>query len=58
MVARLITAGIVAPLDKSKLDNMKNMDTSVLGQLAKTWDPDNNHIIPYMWGTHGLEEAW
>jgi len=53
MVARLIKAGIVASLDKSKLDNMKNMDPSVLGQLAKTWDPGNNHIIPYMWGTHG-----
>ena len=54
MVARLIKAGIVAPLDKSKLDNIKNMDQSVLGQLAKTWDPGNNHIIPYMWGTHGV----
>lgn len=54
MVARLIKAGIVAPLDKSKLDNMKNMDPSVLGQLANTWDPGNNHIIPYMWGTHGV----
>ena len=37
MVARLIKAGIVAPLDKSKLDNIKNMDASVLGQLAETW---------------------
>lgn len=53
-IARLIKAGIVAPLDKSKLDNLKNMDPSLMAQLAADWDPGNEHIIPYMWGTHGV----
>ncbi|MEM7215966.1 MAG: extracellular solute-binding protein [Pseudomonadota bacterium] len=52
--ARLITAGIVAPLDKSKLDNLKHMDPKIMEQLAADWDPGNNHFIPYMWGTHGV----
>lgn len=53
-VARLIKAGIVAPLDKSKLDNMKHMDPSLMEQLARDWDPGNQHFVPYMWGTHGV----
>ena len=53
-VARLIKAGIIAELDKSKLDNIVNMDPSLMAQLASDWDPGNKHIIPYMWGTHGV----
>ena len=52
-IARLIPAGILQPLDKSKLDNLPNMRDDVMNQLA-SWDPDNNHIIPYMFGTHGV----
>ena len=54
MVARLIKADILARLDKSKLDNVKHMDGSIMAQLGKDWDPGNNHFIPYMWGTHGV----
>jgi len=53
-VARLIKAGIVEPLDKSKLGNMKNMDPALMEQLSGDWDPDNAHFVPYMWGTHGV----
>ena len=53
-VARLIKAGIVAPLDMSRLDNVKNMDPALMAQLASDWDPGNKHFIPYMWGTHGV----
>ncbi len=54
-IARLIKAGgILQPIDKSKLDNMKNMDPAVLKQLSGKWDPDNKYIVPYMWGTHGV----
>jgi len=53
-IARLIPAGILLELDKSKLDNFKYMREDVMGQLATSWDPDNNHIVPYMWGTHGI----
>ena len=53
-LARLIKAGIIAPLDKSKLDNMKNIDPAIWAQLSANWDPGNDHIIPFMWGTHGV----
>ncbi|MGI9515333.1 MAG: extracellular solute-binding protein [Anderseniella sp.] len=54
-VARLIKAGsILQPIDKSKLDNFKNMDPAVMSQLSSKWDPDNKYIVPYMWGTHGV----
>ncbi len=52
--ARLIKAGIVAPLDMSKLDNIKNMDPEIMSQLSSDWDPENQYFIPYMWGTHGV----
>ncbi len=53
-VARLIPAGIVLPLDKSKLPNMKHMMPEITRQLAQKWDPGNMHIVPFMWGTHGV----
>lgn len=52
--ARLIKAGILSPLDMSKLDNVKHMDPALMEQLAADWDPGNQHFIPYMWGTHGV----
>ena len=53
--ARLIKAGnILAPLDVSKLDNMQHIDPAIMEQLASEWDPGNAHMIPYMWGTHGV----
>ena len=52
--ARLIKAGIVAPLDMSKLDNVQHMDPAIMAQLDSDWDPGNKHFIPYMWGTHGV----
>lgn len=52
--ARLIKAGIVAPLDMSKLDNVKHLDPAIMKQLASDWDPENKHIVPFMWGTHGV----
>ena len=53
-VARLIPAGILQPLDKSKLPNFKHMRPEIMTQLNKNWDPGNQHIVPYMWGTHGV----
>lgn len=52
-IARLIPAGILQPIDKSQLANLANMNPEVMKQLAKS-DPDNNHIIPFMWGSHGV----
>lgn len=53
-IARLIPPGILRKLDKSKLPNFKHMSPEIMGQLAKEWDPGNNYIVPYMWGTHGV----
>ena len=53
-VARLIPAGILQPLNKSKLPNFKHMRPEIMTQLNKNWDPGNQHIVPYMWGTHGV----
>lgn len=53
-IARLIPAGIVQKLDKSKLPNLKHMREDIMHQLSSNWDPDNAHIVPYMWGTHGV----
>jgi putrescine transport system substrate-binding protein len=41
-------------LDKSKIPNLKHMSPEIMGQLAKNWDPGNKHIVPFMWGTHGV----
>ncbi len=53
-IARIIPAGVLQQLDKSKLPNIANMREDIMGQLAQTWDPDNNYIVPFMWGTHGV----
>ncbi len=52
--ARLIPAGILQKLDKSKLPNLKHMRGDIMAQLDANWDPGNEHIIPYMWGSHGV----
>ena len=53
-VARMIPAGILQPLDKSKLDNFKHMRKDILESLSSEKDPDNQYMVPYMWGTHGV----
>ena len=53
-IGRLIPAGILLELDKSRLDNWKHLREDVMGQVASNWDPDNKYIVPYMWGTHGV----
>jgi len=53
-VARLIPAGIVQPLDRSKLPNFANIAPELMGQLDSKWDPGNKYIVPFMWGTHGV----
>ncbi|HMM76484.1 MAG TPA: polyamine ABC transporter substrate-binding protein [Gammaproteobacteria bacterium] len=52
-VARQIQAGIFQPLDKSKLPNYKNLDADAMKVLAG-YDPGNQYIIPWMWGTTGI----
>ena len=53
-VGRLIPAGILRKLDKSKIPNLKHMSPEVMGKLGSNWDPGNQYIVPFMWGTHGV----
>ena len=52
-VARQIQAGIFQTLDRTKLPNYKNLDPEILKVLAG-YDPDNQHVLPYLWGTTGI----
>jgi putrescine transport system substrate-binding protein len=50
---RQIKAKVFAPLDKSKLPNLKNMWPQISERVA-AYDPDNSYSINYMWGTTGI----
>jgi putrescine transport system substrate-binding protein len=50
---RQIQAGLILPLDKSKLTNLGNLDPAVMATAASQ-DPDNAHGVPYMINTIGL----
>jgi putrescine transport system substrate-binding protein len=52
-VERQIKAGLILPLDKSKLTNLGNLDPAVMA-TASEQDPDNAHAVPYMINTIGL----
>jgi putrescine transport system substrate-binding protein len=52
-LARQIKAGIYQKLDKSKLDNLKNLDADITKRL-EVFDPGNEHAVNYMWGTSGV----
>ena len=50
---RHIKAGLYQPLDKSKLTHIGNVDP-VIQQSLVDIDPNNAHLVPYMWGTTGI----
>jgi putrescine transport system substrate-binding protein len=52
-LARLIQAGVIAPLDKSKIPNLSHQWDAIAKQLAN-YDPGNEHATDYMWGTTGI----
>ncbi len=52
-LARQIKAGVYQKLDKSKLDNLKNLDPEITKKL-EVFDPGNEHAVNYMWGTSGV----
>lgn len=52
-LARQIQAGVFQKLDKSKLDNIGNVDPAIAERLEK-YDPGNEYAINYMWGTTGI----
>ena len=53
VLSRLSKAGVIGPLDKSKLTNIGTQDPAILARAAGM-DPGNANGIVYMWGTSGL----
>ncbi len=50
---RQIKAGVFQKLDKSRLPNLKNLDTDITQRVA-LHDPGNEHSVNYLWGTSGV----
>ncbi len=50
-VEKMANEGLLQELDKSKLSNFSNLDTSFTNTKV---DPENKYSIPYMWGSTGL----
>ena len=50
---RQVQAGVFAPLDKSKVPGLANLDPDLVARAARH-DPGNEHSVVYMWGTTGI----
>ena len=50
---RHVKAGIYRNLDKEKLTNYAGLDPLIMQNLGEV-DPDNAHLVPYLWGTTSL----
>ena len=46
-------ANLFDKIDKTKLPSWKNLDPKVL-TLLEDWDPNNDHGMPYVWGSVGF----
>jgi putrescine transport system substrate-binding protein len=51
--SRLIRAGALAEIDRSKVPNWQNLDPALM-QRVEASDPGNRHGAIYLWGTTGL----
>jgi len=52
-LGRQVQAGVFHPLEKAKLKNYGNLDASMMAKIAQQ-DPNNDHALPYLWGTTGI----
>ena len=52
-VAREIAAGVLQPLDKTRLPNLVHQWPAIADALG-AYDPGNRFAVNYMWGTTGL----
>jgi putrescine transport system substrate-binding protein len=52
-VERLIKAGVLEQLDKSKLPHLGNVWPEIAERLAR-YDPGNAYAVNYLWGTTGI----
>jgi spermidine/putrescine-binding protein len=53
MTSRLIQAGALLKLDRSRLRNLANMDPQIM-RIVTVNDPGNEHALPYLSGTTGI----
>ncbi|MBK1645987.1 spermidine/putrescine ABC transporter substrate-binding protein PotF [Thiocapsa imhoffii] len=51
--ARQVRAGMYRPLDQDALPGLARLDPNVMSRLSLS-DPDNAHLVPYLWGTSGI----
>jgi spermidine/putrescine transport system substrate-binding protein len=50
-VQSMVKEGLLAPLDKAKLENLKHIDPTLLNLY---FDPGNAYSVPYFWGVTGI----
>lgn len=50
-VAEMIAEGLLEPLDKANIPNIKNISPDL---LDRQFDPGNVYSLPYQWGTVGI----
>jgi putrescine transport system substrate-binding protein len=53
-MSKLIQAGALQKLDRSRIPNWKNLDEDLMRQVAERSDPGNAYGVIYAWGTIGL----
>lgn len=51
MIRVLISEKLLQPIDRAKVPNFKNIDARF---LHRSFDPENQYTVPYLWGTTGL----
>ena len=54
MIQRMIAAGLLQPLDFSKLPDAKKYIGAEFFKQAESFDPGNKYAVPYCWGTVGI----
>ncbi len=52
-LSRLIKVGALAPIDRSRVPNWKNLDPVLMHQVESS-DPGNRYGAIYLWGTTGI----
>ncbi len=51
MIERMIKEEMIQPIDRNKLENIKNLDEHF---LTTGFDKEGKYSIPYLWGTVGI----
>jgi putrescine transport system substrate-binding protein len=53
VLPNLINAGVLQPIDHSKITGWNQIDPDILKKLSAN-DPGNRYAVPYLWGTTGI----